>query len=162
MKNVLLIFMILSCSLATSYAQVEEKEEEIFMIVEESPRFPGCEDILGDKADKEACATKKMLEYIYGNLKYPKEARENGTEGQVIIQFVVATDGTLEDITLLRDLADGCGKASLEIVKSMNNLPEKWTPGKQGGRAVKVKYTLPIKFKLEGGKKKRRLFRRNN
>jgi len=126
------------------------EEEEVFMIVEQSPRFPGCEDISGDKAAKEACATKKMLEYIYGNLKYPAIARENGIEGQVVIQFVVAKDGSIEDINLVRDLEGGCGEAALKVVRGMNSLPQKWTPGKQRGRAVKVKYTLPVKFKLEG------------
>lgn len=128
----------------------EEEEEEIFMIVEQSPRFPGCEDVDGDKAAKEACATKKMLAYIYGNLKYPAIARENGIEGQVVIQFVVAKDGSIEDIKLVRDLEGGCGDAALKVVRGMNNLPQKWTPGKQRGRAVKVKFTLPVKFKLEG------------
>lgn len=126
------------------------EEEEVFMIVEQSPRFPGCEDLSGSKEEKEACAQKKMLEYIYGNLKYPAIARENGIEGQVVIQFVVAKDGSIEDINLVRDLEGGCGEAALKIVRGMNSLPQKWTPGKQRGRAVKVKYTLPVKFKLEG------------
>lgn len=126
------------------------EEEEVFMIVEQSPRFPGCEDMSGSKEEKEACAQKKMLEYIYGNLKYPAIARENGIEGQVVIQFVVAKDGSIEDIQLVRDLEGGCGEAAVKIVRGMNNLPQKWTPGKQRGRPVKVKYTLPVKFKLEG------------
>lgn len=128
----------------------EEEEEEIFMIVEQAPRFPGCEDMSGSKEEKKACADKKMLEYIYGNLKYPAIARENGIEGQVVIQFVVDKDGSISDINLVRDLEGGCGEAALKVVKGMNNLPQKWTPGKQRGRAVKVKYTLPVKFKLEG------------
>ena len=126
------------------------EEEEVFMIVEQNPRFPGCEDMSGSKEEKEACATKKMLEYIYGNLKYPAIARENGIEGQVVIQFVVDKDGTIDDIKLVRDLEGGCGEAALKVVNGMNSLPQKWTPGKQRGRAVKVKYTLPVKFKLEG------------
>ncbi len=128
----------------------EEEEEEIFVIVEQAPRFPGCEDMSGSKEEKEACATKKMLEYIYGNLKYPAIARENGIEGQVVIQFVVDKDGSVNDINLVRDLEGGCGEAALKVVKGMNSLPQRWTPGKQRGRAVKVKYTLPVKFKLEG------------
>ena len=57
---------------------------------------------------------------------------------------------TTEDLKLVRDLEGGCGEAALKIVEGMNSLPQKWTPGKQRGRAVKVKYTLPVKFKLEG------------
>ena len=128
----------------------EEEEDEIFMIVEQSPRFPGCEDMGGSKDELEACATKKMLEYIYGNLKYPAIARENGIEGQVVIQFVVAKDGKIEDIDLVRNLEGGCGEAAMKVVRGMNSLPQRWTPGKQQGRNVKVKYTLPVKFKLEG------------
>jgi protein TonB len=126
------------------------KEDKIFSVVEQMPRFPGCEDMSGSKEEKEACATKKMLEYIYSNLKYPAIARENGIEGQVVIQFVVAKDGSIEDIQLVRDLEGGCGEAAVKIVNGMNSLPQKWTPGKQRGRPVKVKYTLPVKFKLEG------------
>ena len=131
----------------------DDEEEEVLMLVEQSPRFPGCEDMEGSKAEKEACAQRKMLEYIYGNLKYPVEARQSGTQGQVVIQFVVQKDGSLGDITLLRDIGNGCGEAALKIVESMNGLPEKWTPGKQRGQAVNVKFTLPVKFKLEDGDK---------
>lgn len=125
------------------------EEEEVFVIVEQNPRFPGCENE-GSKAEKEACAKKKMLEYIYGNLKYPAIARENGIEGSVVIQFVVNKQGRIDDITLARGIGAGCDEAALKVVKGMNKLPKGWTPGKQRGKAVKVKYTLPIRFKLEG------------
>lgn len=123
-------------------------EEEVFMIVEDSPRFPGCEELV-DKQQRQSCAKKKMLEYIYSNLIYPEEARENGIEGQVVIQFIVEKDGTIIEEKLIRDVDGGCGLAALNIVKSMNDMEERWIPGRQRGRAVRVKYTLPIKFKLE-------------
>lgn len=131
----------------------EVEDEEVFMVVEQMPRFPGCEELEKSKSEKEACAQKKMLEYIYGNLKYPAEAREKSIEGQVVIQFVIGKDGSILQPTLIRDVSGGCGEAALEVVKSMNNMPQKWTPGKQRGRAVQVKYTLPVKFKLESNKK---------
>ena len=115
------------------------EEGGVFVNVGQSPRFPGCEDMSGSKEEKEACAQKKMLEYIYGNLKYPAIARENGIEGQVVIQFVVDKDGSIKDIKLVRDLEGGCGEAALKIVEGMNSLPQKWTPGKQRGCVVKVK-----------------------
>lgn len=124
-------------------------EEEIFKVVEQMPRFPGCEDKGTDK-EKEDCAKKKMLEYIYKNLKYPAIARENGIEGQVVLQFVVDKNGSITDTKILRDISGGCGEAAEKVVKSMNDMGSKWIPGKQRGRPVKVLYTLPVKFKLEG------------
>jgi periplasmic protein TonB len=125
-------------------------EDEIFKVVEQMPRFPGCEDMAGTDAEKEACAKQKMLEYIYKNLKYPAIARENGVEGQVVLQFVVDKDGTITETKIVRDIGAGCGAAAETVVLGMNNMGKKWTPGKQRGRPVKVLYTLPVKFKLEG------------
>ena len=124
-------------------------EEEIFKVVEQMPRFPGCEDKATDK-EKEECAKGKMLEYIYKNLKYPAIARENGVEGQVVLQFVVDKDGSIADTKIVRDIGAGCGAAAEIVVNGMNNMGKKWTPGKQRGRPVRVLYTLPVKFKLEG------------
>ena len=125
------------------------EEEEIFKIVEQMPRFPGCEDMGGSDKEKEKCAKEKMLQYIYKNLKYPAIARENGVEGMAVIRFVVDKSGAVNDIELLRDPGAGCGDAAKKVVNAMNNLPQKWTPGKQRGRPVKVLYTLPVKFKLQ-------------
>ncbi|MBL0100144.1 MAG: energy transducer TonB [Saprospiraceae bacterium] len=124
-------------------------EEEIFKVVEQMPRFPGCEDKGTDK-EKEDCAKGKMLEYIYKNLKYPAIARENGVEGQVVLQFVVDKDGSITDAKIVRDIGAGCGTAAETVVNGMNNMGQKWIPGKQRGRPVRVLYTLPVKFKLEG------------
>ena len=123
--------------------------DEIFKVVEQMPRFPGCEDKGSDK-EKEECAKLKMLEYIYKNLKYPAIARENGVEGQVVLQFVVDKDGSITETRIIRDIGAGCGTAAELIVNGMNNMGQKWIPGKQRGRPVKVLYTLPVKFKLEG------------
>jgi protein TonB len=123
--------------------------EEIFKVVEQMPRFPGCEDKATDK-EKDDCAKGKMLEYIYKNLKYPAIARENGVEGQVVLQFVVDKDGSIADIRIVRDIGAGCGTAAESVVNGMNSMGQKWIPGKQRGRPVRVLYTLPVKFKLEG------------
>ncbi len=123
--------------------------DEIFKVVEQMPRFPGCEDKGTDK-EKEECAKGKMLEFIYKNLKYPAIARENGVDGQVVLQFVVDKDGSITETKIVRDIGAGCGAAAEAVVNSMNSMGAKWTPGKQRGRPVKVLYTLPVKFKLEG------------
>ena len=67
----------------------------------------------------------------------------------VIITFTVDDDGSIVDAKIVRDLNGGCGQAALDIVNSMNGLPEKWTPGKRRGKSVKVLYTIPVRFKLQ-------------
>lgn len=124
---------------------VVEEEKEIFKVVEQMPRFPGCEDKATDK-DKNECAKTKLLEYIYGNLKYPAIARENGIDGQVVLQFVVEKDGSITDVNIVRDIGGGCGDAAVNVIKGMNNMGTKWVPGKQRGRPVRVLFTLPVKF----------------
>ncbi|MCB0662356.1 MAG: energy transducer TonB [Saprospiraceae bacterium] len=120
------------------------KVEEIFKVVEDMPRFPGCESE-GDKAAKDQCATKKMLEYIYKNIKYPAIARENGVEGTVVVQFVVEKDGSITASKVVRDIGAGCGDEAQRIVDMM----PKWIPGRQRGNAVRVQFNLPVRFKLE-------------
>ncbi len=126
----------------------EAEMENVFKVVEEMPRFPGCENIK-DMRERKTCADKKMFEYIYNNLNYPTEAKEAGVEGQCVIQFIVAIDGSIENIKVVRDIGGGCGEATRNVVEKMNNLPSKWISGKQSGKPVKVMYTLPVKFKLE-------------
>ena len=127
----------------------EPEVEEIFKVVEQMPRFPGCEDSGGSEAEKAQCAQKKLLEYIYKNIKYPAIARENGIQGRVVIQFVVEKNGTVTDARVVRDIGAGCGEEALRVVNSMNDMSQKWTPGKQRGKAVRVQFTLPVSFKLE-------------
>ena len=123
----------------------------IFKVVETMPRFPGCEDIVGTGQQKYECSQTKMLEYVYRNLKYPPLAREHGVQGEVVAQFVVGKDGSIEDVKIVRDIGSDCGTAVVSILENMNNMPEKWLPGTQKGRPVKVLFTLPIQFSLEGG-----------
>ncbi len=122
----------------------KKEPEEIFKVVEEMPTFPGCESI-SDKAERKKCVDKKLLEFIYGNIKYPAIARENGVEGMVVITFVVEKDGSITDARIARDIGAGCGQEALRVV----NMMPKWNPGKQRGRPVRVQFNLPIRFKLE-------------
>ena len=127
----------------------EPEVEEIFKIVEEMPRFPGCEELTASKDEKQQCANKKLLEFIYENIRYPAVARDNGIEGTVVVSFVVDQKGNIKDAKVVRDIGGGCGQEALRIVEMMNSMPNRWTPGKQRGRAVKVLFNLPVKFKLE-------------
>lgn len=111
------------------------------------PRFPGCED-LATTDEKKACSQAKMLEFIYQNIRYPSIARDNNISGTVVIRFVVTENGTIEDAEIVRDIGGDCGTEALRIVNMMNDLPERWTPGKQRGRKVPVYFNLPVKFVL--------------
>ena len=127
----------------------EPEVEEIFKVVEQMPRFPGCENVSGGDSEKKACAERKMFEFIYKNIKYLPIARENGVEGTVVVRFVVDRDGTISLPHVVRDLGAGLGDEVLRVIKMMNEMPEKWTPGKQRGRPVRVQFNLPVIFKLE-------------
>ena len=118
-------------------------------MVEQIPRLPGCENESGGETAKKQCADKKMLEFIYKNIKYPAIARENGVEGTCVIQFVVEKDGSVTDARVVRDIGAQCGDEALRVVNLMNSQGIKWTPGKQRGRPVRVQFNLPVKFKLE-------------
>ena len=126
---------------------VEVDVDPVFLVVEQMPRFPGCESLNGTNKEKSKCANDKLLTYIYKHLRYPQIALENNIQGLVTIQFVVDQKGKIQDAQVVRDIGGGCGAAVLNLVKEMNNRLEAWTPGMQRGRKVKVKYTLPIKFK---------------
>lgn len=127
----------------------EEEVKEIFKVVEDMPRFPGCEDMSASKDEIRACSNRKMLEFIYENIKYPAIARDNNIEGTVVISFVVDDKGRINDAQIVREIGGGCGAEALRVVNMMNDLPQAWTPGKQRGRAVNVLFNLPVKFKLQ-------------
>lgn len=103
---------------------------EIFESVEQMPEFPG-----GENA---------MLAFIQKGLRYPKQAQENGTEGRVVVNFVVNETGDISDIKIVRSVKNGCDDEAMRVVRSM----PKWKPGRQNGNAVKVLFSLPISFEL--------------
>lgn len=104
--------------------------EEIFDVVEEQASFPGGMDAL--------------KKYLGDNLKYPPMAKESGVQGKVYVQFVVFKDGNVGDIKVLRGIGSGCDEEAIRVVKGM----PKWEPGKQRGRSVSSRFTLPINFRL--------------
>ncbi|MFO7863428.1 MAG: energy transducer TonB [Salinivirgaceae bacterium] len=110
---------------------IEEKEEEIFIMVEQMPEFPG-----GPSA---------LFKFISQNTKYPPIAKENGIQGKVFVQFVVGKDGNIGQVEILRGIDPSLDKEAMRVVKSMPN----WTPGKQRGKPVFVRYRVPINFKLQ-------------
>ncbi len=116
-----------------------------FVSVEEMPRFPGCEIVGTSRAEKEACAVNKLLNYLGNNIKYPALAREAGVEGTVVLSFIVGKEGEIEDVKVVKSLGAGCSAESVRVAKKM----PQWTPGKQRGKPVRVKYHLPVKFRLK-------------
>jgi len=116
--------------------------DEIKIIVDEMPRFDLCEELDGDKAAQQKCATQKLLQYVGKRIVYPSIARENGIKGQVVIQFVVEKDGSISNANIARDIGGGCGAEALRVVKNM----PKWVPGLQRSNPVRVRFTLPVKF----------------
>ena len=109
----------------------EEEEQVIHIRVEKMPEFPGGQDALN--------------RYLVRNIKYPLLAQENGIQGRVVCQFVVNSDGSIVDISVVRGVEESLDKEAIRVNQSM----PKWTPGRQGGKSVRVKYTLPIRFKLQ-------------
>lgn len=126
----------------------QQADDEIFKIVEERPRFPGCEDESMSIEERQQCSMKKMLEFLYSNVNYPEEAKNQKIEGTSVVSFIVNKDGSIADVRIARDVAGGCGEESKRVVESMNTKGIKWIPGRQGGKTVRVQYHLPIKYKL--------------
>jgi len=115
----------------TSDAKVTEDDaNKIFTSVEQQPLFPGGIDA--------------FYKFLGKNIRYPAVARENGTQGKVIMQFVVEKDGSLTDIKVARGIGDGCDEEATRVLKASPH----WSAGVQNGRKVRVAYTVPISFTL--------------
>ncbi len=123
-------------------------DDKVYKTLEEMPRFPGCEDQNLDLRSKDGCAKKKMLEYIYQNVKYPEEAQKKKIEGTAVVQFIVEKDGSVSSVMILRNPGGGTGQEAKSLIERMNDNGIVWTPGKKNGKKQRVRYTLPIKFKL--------------
>lgn len=108
-----------------------EVATKVFDVVEEMPSFPG-----GNGA---------LMSYLASNIKYPVVAQENGVQGRVIVSFVVERDGSISDVRVARSVDPSLDREAQRVVKSM----PRWKPGKQNGSAVRVKYTVPVVFRLQ-------------
>jgi len=120
--------------LKEAVAQPEPKpevENKVFDVVEQMPSFPG-----GNAA---------LMKYLSENVRYPVVAQENGVQGRVVVSFVVEKDGHITDVKVVRSVDPSLDKEAARVVKSMPS----WIPGKQNGSAVRVKYNVPVSFKLQ-------------
>ncbi|MEM0992295.1 MAG: TonB family protein [Bacteroidota bacterium] len=129
--------------------KLTEEAGEVFRVVEQMPRFPSedCE-ALETADEKHQCSQAALLEYLFKNVKYPKIAKDASVEGTCVVQFTVEKDGSLSDIEVVRDVGTGLGDETRRVVEQMNIDNIKWIAGVQRGRKVRVRFTLPIKFKL--------------
>ncbi|MDF2433068.1 MAG: periplasmic protein TonB [Mucilaginibacter sp.] len=108
----------------------EEDPNKIFTAGEQQPEFPG--------------GVEAFYKYLGKSIRYPAVARENGTQGRVIVSFVCERDGSLTDIKVVRGIGDGCDEEAVRVLRSSPH----WKPGIQNGRPVRVAYSVPISFTL--------------
>ncbi len=110
----------------------KEVKEEIFRSVEQMPQFPG-----GDAA---------LMKFLQSHINYPPMAAENNVQGKVILQFVVEKDGKVGEVKVARSVDKDLDREAIRVVKTL----PRFTPGRQNGQPVRVWYTLPVTFKLQG------------
>lgn len=124
-----LMMLVLLFSFMTSTAQTK-KNDMVFDVVEVMPQFPG-----GQIA---------MLQYLMKNIKYPEQAMKEGIQGRVTVRFIVEKDGSISDVKPVLSVHPLLNKEAVRVVKSM----PKWSPGKHNGKPVRVRFNLPVMFKL--------------
>lgn len=117
---------------ANIVVEEEAQEEQIYQVVEQQPEYPG--------------GMQALMKYLKDNIQYPRISRENNSQGKSYVNFVVNADGSIQDVETMKSSGDVyLDKEALRVVKAM----PKWTPGKQAGKAVRVRFTLPVTFKLQ-------------
>ena len=133
MKKLILLLLMAECCIMTAYAQktvVSQTNQKVFDTVEQMPEYPG--------------GMQAMIEFLQTNMKYPEDAEKQKVEGRVMVQFVVETDGSVSDVHVAKQVFPSLDAEAIRVVKAMPN----WTPGKEKGRVVRVKYLLPIVFRM--------------
>ena len=134
MKTALLIAVMAFFGLAPMCAQktvVSQKNEKVFDVVEQMPEYPG--------------GMQALFEFLRQNIKYPEDAQKQKVEGRVLATFVVETDGSISNVEVVKHAFPSLDNEAVRVIQAM----PKWTPGKQGGKVVRVKYTVPINFSLK-------------
>ena len=106
-------------------------DREVFDVVEQMPEYPG--------------GLVELMKYISMNVHYPEAAMKTGTQGRVVVQFIIEEDGTVSDARVVQRVSDELDAEALRVVSAM----PKWTPGRQKGQPVRVKYTMPVTFRLQ-------------
>lgn len=134
MKKFLIMALMALFGLTTVSAQktvVAKKNQQVFDVVEKMPEYPG-----GQAA---------LFEYLSTNVKYPADAEKKKVEGRVLVTFIVNTDGSITDIEVVRKAFPSLDAEAVRVISGM----PKWIPGEQKGQKVRVKYTVPLTFRLK-------------
>ena len=118
-------------ALVTEPVKPKEEENKVFDVVEQMPSFPG--------------GMAALMAYLQKSIKYPPVAEENGIQGRVVCTFVVERDGSVTDVRVAKSVDPSLDKEAVRVVSAM----PRWIPGKQNGQSVRVKYTLPVTFRLQ-------------
>lgn len=118
---------------ATGPVVTEEESDEgtVFQVVEQMPEFPG--------------GMEALMKYLSKNIKYPSIALDNGIQGRVLVSFTVNKDGSIVDPEIMKSVDPSLDKEAIRVISTM----PKWNPGKQRGKAVRVKYTVPVAFRIQ-------------
>ena len=133
MKKLILMLLVAECCLMTANAQktvVSQTDQKVFDTVEQMPEYPG--------------GMQAMIEFLQTNMKYPEDAAKQKVEGRVMVQFVVETDGSVSDVHVAKQVFPSLDAEAIRVVQAM----PKWMPGKEKGKVVRVKYNLPIVFRM--------------
>lgn len=133
MKKLILMLLMAECCLMTAHAQktvVSQTNQKVFDTVEQMPEYPG--------------GMQAMIAFLQTNMKYPEDAAKQKVEGRVMVQFIVETDGSISDVHVAKQVFPSLDAEAIRVVQAM----PKWTPGKEKGNVVRVKYNLPIVFRM--------------
>jgi periplasmic protein TonB len=109
----------------------EAPVEQVYTIVEQMPEFPGGQE--------------ELMKFLAKKIKYPAIAQRMGVEGTVFVNFIVSKEGRIDEVNVVKGISKECDEEAARVIKSMPD----WKPGKQNGRSVPVRYTLPVRFKLD-------------
>ena len=134
MKKFIIMSLMALFGLTTVSAQktvVAKKNQQVFDVVEKMPEYPGGQAVL--------------FEYLQKNVKYPADAEKKKVEGRVLVTFVVNTDGSITDIEVVRKTFPSLDAEAVRVISGM----PRWKPGEQKGQKVRVKYTVPLTFRLK-------------
>ena len=133
MKKLILMSFMAVCCLMTANAQktvVSQTNQKVYDKVEQMPEYPG--------------GMPAMIEFLQTNIKYPEDAVKQKVEGRVMVQFVVETDGSISDVHVAKQVFPSLDAEAIRVVQVM----PQWVPGRENGKVVRVKYNLPIVFRM--------------
>ncbi len=120
-----------------------ENSDSVYIQVDEMPRFPGCED--EEEGRRKACSDKKMLSYIYKNLRLETSNKNGDLEYKIVVSFVLRKDGDISDIEVIRGMKTA---KKTNLIDLLDQMP-KWIPGKKNGELVNVRFSLPLGLHYE-------------